>query len=291
MSKDSPAEHHRLEGLEPDNLLAFLALLGLLRALETARPAWRPKAAWDLDKPPLRPVLFLAAPQTQAAVAEAAAEGVEALTADFAFNGRSKADFTGDEAKSLLSDVITTSFADQDRRVADIWSSTICNVALKVGKKKDGEKADITMETPFSFLGGGQTGFLKALSAVSSKQAPNPTGTDEVKRKRTAKDSLAATLFSAWLRVDKLELLRWDSADDRRHAHRFKAPTDDKSIGTEHGANRLAICAFPLFTAVPVTMLGRVRLGSVGTRTKGGETTFVWPTWGDPLTLSAIRAV
>lgn len=32
----------RLGGLEPDNLLAFLALFGLL-ALETARPDWRPR--------------------------------------------------------------------------------------------------------------------------------------------------------------------------------------------------------------------------------------------------------
>ena len=31
------AMQHRLEGLEPDNLLAFLALLGLLRALATIR--------------------------------------------------------------------------------------------------------------------------------------------------------------------------------------------------------------------------------------------------------------
>ena len=30
---------YRLAGLEPDNLLAFLALLGLLRSLEEARPA------------------------------------------------------------------------------------------------------------------------------------------------------------------------------------------------------------------------------------------------------------
>ena len=29
---------HRLDGLEPGNLLAFLALLGLLRALEEAAP-------------------------------------------------------------------------------------------------------------------------------------------------------------------------------------------------------------------------------------------------------------
>jgi CRISPR-associated endonuclease/helicase Cas3 len=50
---------HRLEGLEPDNLLAFLALLGLMRTLETARPHWQPRAAWDVECPPLRPVLSL----------------------------------------------------------------------------------------------------------------------------------------------------------------------------------------------------------------------------------------
>ena len=32
---NEPAHRHRLAGLEPDNLLAFLALLGLLRALDT----------------------------------------------------------------------------------------------------------------------------------------------------------------------------------------------------------------------------------------------------------------
>ena len=34
---------HELTGLEADNLLAFLALLGLLRALEAARENWRPQ--------------------------------------------------------------------------------------------------------------------------------------------------------------------------------------------------------------------------------------------------------
>ena len=42
---------HILNGLEPDNLLAFLALLGLLRALEKARPEWKPKVYWQ-GKPP-----------------------------------------------------------------------------------------------------------------------------------------------------------------------------------------------------------------------------------------------
>ena len=34
-----------LPGLEADNLLAFLALLGLLRALETVREEWRPRVS------------------------------------------------------------------------------------------------------------------------------------------------------------------------------------------------------------------------------------------------------
>lgn len=70
---------HRLDGLEPDNLLAFMALIGLLRALETARPGWRPRAFWDVENHPWRPVLTLAEPQTQKTVAEAAAEGVKAF--------------------------------------------------------------------------------------------------------------------------------------------------------------------------------------------------------------------
>ena len=40
-------ETHRLDGLETDNLLAFMALLGLLRSLEEARPDWRPPSLLD----------------------------------------------------------------------------------------------------------------------------------------------------------------------------------------------------------------------------------------------------
>ena len=50
---------HRLDGLDSDNLLAFLALLGLLRSLQEAAPSWLPRVAWSVDAPPLRPVLSL----------------------------------------------------------------------------------------------------------------------------------------------------------------------------------------------------------------------------------------
>ena len=44
----NPTTEHRLDGLEPDNLLAFLALLGLLRALEeTDAPGWLPRVGVD----------------------------------------------------------------------------------------------------------------------------------------------------------------------------------------------------------------------------------------------------
>ena len=70
---------HRLDGLEPDNLLAFMALLGLLRTLEEARPDWHPRVSWTVDEPPLRPRLHAAEEVAGDAIVEAAAEGLSAL--------------------------------------------------------------------------------------------------------------------------------------------------------------------------------------------------------------------
>ena len=81
------ATRHRLEGLEPDNLLAFLALLGLLRSLEAAdrersgNEELHPRVAWEIDNPPLRPMLYLAVPQSQKKVLEAASVGLATLAA------------------------------------------------------------------------------------------------------------------------------------------------------------------------------------------------------------------
>jgi hypothetical protein len=71
----------RLEGLQPDNLLAFLALLGLLRALDTCRPDWRSRAAWDLNQPPLRPILTTVDPASEQAICDAASAGITQLAA------------------------------------------------------------------------------------------------------------------------------------------------------------------------------------------------------------------
>src|SRR5438045_7900123 len=80
-----------LLGLEADNLLAFLSLLGLLRALETARPSWLPRASWK--GPPWTARLHLAEAVDERAVAKAAAHGVELLSARFKVGGRKNVDF------------------------------------------------------------------------------------------------------------------------------------------------------------------------------------------------------
>jgi len=72
---------HRLDGLEPDNLLAFMALLGLLRVLEETRPDWRPRVFWTFDEPPLRPTLRVQETADETAIVEAASEGLRSLSA------------------------------------------------------------------------------------------------------------------------------------------------------------------------------------------------------------------
>src|SRR5262245_29381031 len=96
---------HRLEGLEPDNLLAFLALLGLLRALEAVRPDWpdwHPRAAWDIAEAPLRPFLRLREPVSREKLAEAAGAGARKLAQAHDFGGRSKLKLSPTEARVLL---------------------------------------------------------------------------------------------------------------------------------------------------------------------------------------------
>src|SRR5215469_16979281 len=95
------SQEHRLDGLEPGNLLGFLALLGLLRALEAERSEWRPRAFWDVKNPPLRPVLALSVPQSQEAVCEAAAKGVERLMASLDFGDATDLKIKREDARRL----------------------------------------------------------------------------------------------------------------------------------------------------------------------------------------------
>ena len=51
----------------------------MLRALETSRPRWFPRAAWDLNQLPTRPILTIAEPVSRSLICEAAVEGIATL--------------------------------------------------------------------------------------------------------------------------------------------------------------------------------------------------------------------
>src|SRR5438093_3249 len=90
---------HSLQGLEPDNLLAFLALLGFHRCLDHAEPAWHARVHWEGI--PLRPSVVLSKDVERGDLAAAAARGAASLAGSYTF-GRLNMDYSSEEAAGLL---------------------------------------------------------------------------------------------------------------------------------------------------------------------------------------------
>jgi len=268
---------HRLQGLEPDNLLAFLALLGLLRALEQARPGWRPRAAWDFEAAPLRPFLQLCEPIVSRAVCEAAVEGVEKLAGAHDFGGLVKLKLSKDEARERLFQAKDRAL-EGDKWSVELWSALVSDAAIR-------RKAEAVERTPFCLLDVAQTSFLKNLSEVCSLDALPRRGD----RQARLLEAIEKALFVAWSREDQTPSFRWDPSEDSRHAHRWAAPTDEKQ-GVEHGANVLAAVGLPVLTVVPHQRGGDIRLQVLGGESAGGFS-FAWPIWRPPTSLSSIRAL
>jgi hypothetical protein len=271
------SHRHRLDGLEPDNLLAFLALVGLLRALEAACPEWRPRAAWDLGSAPLRPFLKLREPVSQEKVAETARAGVRKLAQAHDFGGRSKLKLSAGEARELLKSSVDDALKGDGTRAA-LWSALVSDAAAK-------PKADTVDRTPFCLLDVAQTSFLGNLAEVVSLDAFPRRGDQE----KHFVHAIAKALFASWRREDETPAFRWDPVEDSRHAYRWAAPTDEKQ-GVEHGANVLAAIGLPILTVVPHQRSGEVRL-----LTAGGELSpdfsFAWPVWREPTSLQSIRCL
>jgi hypothetical protein len=277
-------QQHRLEGLEPDNLLAFLALLGLLRSLETARPAWRPRAAWDLDRAPLRPILLLGKLSTQRAIGEAATEGVDRLAERYGFRAEKDGaatqkdlNYTNTCARALLSEAA----AEENRERADLWAALMCDAAAREGRIE---------ATPLCLLfGQGHQHFLERLATVPRTAAPPPRGRGKNRISLTPAETIEEALFFPWTRQDPTAGFRWDPQEDVRYALRASDPSGEKST-TQHGANRLAALELPVLTASPVQRGNRVRLQVLG-GSLDRDFTFAWPIWREPASLVAIRAM
>jgi hypothetical protein len=269
---------HRLQGLEPDNLLAFLALLGLLRALEQARPHWHPRAAWHLSVAPLRPLLELREPVDANSMCEAAAEGVHQLAAAHDFGGLAKLKLSKGEARQRLLLAKDRARAG-DKLGAELWAALVSDVAIK-------SKAETIERTQLCLLDVAKTSFLKNLANVCRLDLLGRRRND---RQAVFVEAINKALLGAWTRADHTPSFCWDPSEDSRHAYRWAAPTDEKQ-GVEHGANVLAAVGLPILTVAPYQRGNEVRLQVLGGEVYEGFS-FAWPIWREPTSLASIRSL
>lgn len=269
---------HRLVGLEPDNLLAFLALLGLLRALDTARPDWRARAFWDVAARPLRPVLVLIGAETEEAVAVGAAEGIARLAEVHQF-GRDDLNYPADAARGLL-------LAAEAPRRAELLDALMSDGATR-------DDADRSVwPTPLCFLfGQGHQHFLSRLADIPTGRPPAKLAKMRRPPDLAAPGYIASALFAAWTRSDPTDGLRWDPAEDRRYALRANDPSGDPA-GMQHGANRLAAVGLPVMPGTVVRRRSELRFLNVATSYgDDGGIRVTWPIWTVPARLAGIRAL
>lgn len=290
-----PAHEHRLAGLEPDNLLAFLALLGLLRALEAedaapgANLCLHPRVSWDVEEPPLRPRLHLAAPLTAEAVAARAAAGVARLAAAHAFNQRGDLDYARGEARALLAEVRDAARADARDR-ADLMAALMSDAAVK--ETKDAGTAPVAPTALCLLFGQGHQHFLERLSRVPRMAEPPARGKGKAAVTPTAADCLAEALFRPWRREDPTPSFRWDPREDVRYALMAGDPTDPAyKTATQHGANRLAAVGLAALTVAPQVRGGRVRPAVLGGASGVERFAFAWPIHAAAVTLAGLRAL
>lgn len=274
----TPLSAHRLDGLEPDNLLAFMALLGLLRALETVRPDWYPRVFWDTDRHPWRPTLTLAQPQTQAAVAVAAAGGVKVLAAAHTFPETIlDLKFTAAQYRVM--------HAQADTARQAVLDALHCDAAVK-------DDGATLWPTPLCLMfGQGHQHFLDRFNDVPAGLLPGKLAKLKSPPDLASPHYVATTLFRPWRREDPADGFRWDAAEDRRYALRAEDPSGDPAT-TQHGANRLAAIALPVFGVIAIHRRGEARVLAAGLRYGStGEIEVTWPLWTRRASLSGIKAL
>lgn len=270
------ATSHRLEGLEPDNLLAFMALLGLLRALEAA--GWRPRAHWEGQ--PFRPILTLRETCTQDEIVEAAAKGCTTLAHDHDFDGEKDLNFDRERARSMLEAAQQANLGGRSALLGSLFS----DAALK----DDGR---IFAAPLCAMFGQGHQHFLNRLTEVPRGVLPRTMAKRRPLPDLNAPSYLAAALFTPWARIDETDGFRWDPAEDRRYALRFRNPSSDAGR-TVHGANRLASLGLAALKGAAVNRRRGIRFLTTGAEVASdGALTIAWPIWDRPASLAAIQAL
>lgn len=262
---------HRLDGLEPDNLLAFLALLGLLRSLELSRPDLKPRIFWDFRNSPLRPVIRFSQPISSHDLCSSSIHGLklfrEALRVfRFQVKEEKKGGFkfskrTGLPTRAILlrswtihSLKATLCGEEEDRR--RIWKLR-CDILACFASELSSGKNEVE-QTPLK-LPSGQMAFIGAMFDLAEGcQA----------------DDLSRSLFSSWQYDYKGNSLRLSPDEAQRYAYRASDPSPEGAF-TEKGASALSGLGMLSFPMVRQQKAWRIP-GYEGTRRDGK---IHWPLW------------
>lgn len=260
-----------LPGLEVDNLLAVLALLGLLRALDEAAPKLAARASWT--GPPWRARLHCAEAVDEVSVSRLARRGIDRVVVDYDVDRRADVNFEGNEYRDYLARCLAASPISVELATA---------LSAEEPRKKTGGPRPSPLVLIFCQ---GHQHFLDRVVAVPKgelnaklKKAKSPPKLDDPKW-------IANALFRPWTRTDPTDGFRWDPEDDQRYALRASNPSDEGAASTVHGANQLATLGLLSFTVFPRTRHQQTR--GIGWSKAGVD--FVWPVWSEPLTRRTIE--
>jgi len=252
-----------LRGLDGANPLAFLAALGTLCTLTRAWPRRTVRLRWERLSAAWRPLLTTEASLSESEVLTTLERELRRDDTCQPFELGSDLNVSPDRFADF-SRRAATSASMFDRRSADFLAAFGCEATTSERTIQDTALRTMSGAGHQHFLGS-----MKELVACTT-----------VEHLRTA-------LFDVWRYEDERPSMRWDPADDRRYALRWRDPSKDQ-IRTVRGANRLAVEALVLFPTAPVAS----RLETTGFTGRGSrDTLWRWPIWTAAVTLDVVRSL
>lgn len=258
-----------LPGFQPDNLLAFLGLIGLLRAVDAARPTWRARLTWF--GPPWQAAIHAEASLDEQVLTDATTDGLRALAPSYQFGNKADLDWSAAEFREYANPILR----EGGRASADLLAALASDGAAR--RDSGGQDGKLMATALCTMFGQGHQHFLGQLAHLSDHANAN-----------TISDDLVATLFKPWHYEERKESLkfRWDPVEDRRYAYRYSNPSG-QVVTTVPGANILGALGFPLFVVAPRGQ----ELGTLAFWHRDRERFVTWPIWAGPLSLASIRAL
>lgn len=279
-----------LTGLDGANPLAYLAALGVLRALDhRARLRGRvpPKLSW-VDEGHWHPVLH-GVPHLDAVIGELLEDKATwsddpALLLAYDESGEKLLDpreRAGNEAtrdlkprpagmRQFIDDIAVKAASEHTSTAIVELRRTLDTVAAYGSEFVQDDSKGNTKPTAFHFTAGNQE-FLKLVAGLQA-------GVGETE--------LFEALRGPWLRQSTLPNLGWDATNARLYALRATAPAGDKKTSVA-GADWLAFIGLGMLPSFP----RGARLMTTGVRGGWKDSNFTWVVWTAPATVRVSAAL